>query len=139
MTSRPIRTCTIRNRRPIILERAKTWRTCSGVASVATSKSLGILLSSRSRTQPPTSSAWKPLLLSSSIIFRAPLLTDETCKPCSAGRKVRGIDTLKVSLEWDAFRLMVLGALNRWTAPEPVSGRQPSGKIVSRYGSIRTR
>jgi hypothetical protein len=34
--------------------------TCSGNASVATSKSFGWMPSSRSRTQPPTRNAWKP-------------------------------------------------------------------------------
>ena len=37
--------------------------TCSGVASVAMSKSLGVMPSSRSRTAPPTMNALKPASL----------------------------------------------------------------------------
>jgi hypothetical protein len=51
---RPMLTCTIWKRRPMMRERRKQWRTCSGVALVATSKSFGVNPASRSRTAPPT-------------------------------------------------------------------------------------
>ena len=47
-------TWTILNLLPIILEFEKILWTCSGVASVDTSKSLGFFPNRRSRIQPPT-------------------------------------------------------------------------------------
>jgi len=55
--SAPQSTCTIWKRRPMMRERRKIERTSSGVALVATSKSLGRMPSSRSRTAPPTTNA----------------------------------------------------------------------------------
>ena len=43
IVSAPISTCTIWKRRPMMRERRKQWRTCSGVALVATSKSFGLM------------------------------------------------------------------------------------------------
>ena len=51
---RPTWTCTRRKRRPMMYARRKSGFTCSGVASVAMSKSFGVRPSRRSRTAPPT-------------------------------------------------------------------------------------
>ena len=69
--SRPKRIWTRRKRRPIIRLFLKSERNSSGVASVATSKSLGCNPSSRSRTPPPTRQARKPELLSRYKTFNA--------------------------------------------------------------------
>ena len=55
-------------------ERLKIRFTSSGVASVATSKSLGVRFSSKSRTAPPTIYASKPALCKPSVVFSAALL-----------------------------------------------------------------
>jgi hypothetical protein len=54
MISRPNTTWARRKRRPISRQLRNSCLTCSGVASVATSKSLGRPPTSRSRTAPPT-------------------------------------------------------------------------------------
>ena len=53
-------TCTSRKRRPMMKARRNSGLTCSGRASVAMSKSFGVMPSSRSRTAPPTTKAEKP-------------------------------------------------------------------------------
>ena len=51
---RPKKTCTRRKRRPMTREFRNNSLMSLGVALVATSKSLGVRPSKRSRTQPPT-------------------------------------------------------------------------------------
>ena len=60
IVSGPNTTCARRKRRPIRRQLRNCCLTCSGVASVATSKSFGWPPSSRSRTAPPTRYAWNP-------------------------------------------------------------------------------
>ncbi|CFN70091.1 Uncharacterised protein [Bordetella pertussis] len=54
MISWPNTTCTSWKRRPMMRARRNSGRICSGVALVATSKSLGSRPTIRSRTAPPT-------------------------------------------------------------------------------------
>ena len=60
MVSAPAWTCTSRNRRPMMKARRNSGFTSSGRASVAMSKSLGLMPSRRSRTAPPTTKALNP-------------------------------------------------------------------------------
>ena len=63
-------------------ERRKIERTSSGVALVATSKSLGVWPCIRSRTAPPTTKAAWPARCSSSQVRRAHLLMASLRMPC---------------------------------------------------------
>ena len=65
-------TWTSRKRRPMMKARRNSGFTCSGVASVAMSKSLGSMPSSRSRTAPPTMNALKPASCSLRVTSSAP-------------------------------------------------------------------
>ena len=55
-------------------ERRNTRLTCSGVALVAMSKSLGALPKIKSRTAPPTTKASNPAACKPSQVFTAPVL-----------------------------------------------------------------
>jgi hypothetical protein len=59
---------------PMMKARRKSGFTCSGRASVATSKSLGSIPSSRSRTAPPTMNALNPASCSLRVTSSAPRL-----------------------------------------------------------------
>src|SRR5438067_3788919 len=65
------KTCASRNRRPISRELRNVSLTWLGCALVATSKSLGRIPSSRSRTHPPTRKAWWPARRSRRTTFTA--------------------------------------------------------------------
>jgi len=55
-----LKTCTIRNLFPMILEDLNIFLTCSGVAFVETSKSFALIPTNKSLTHPPTRYAWYP-------------------------------------------------------------------------------
>jgi len=80
--SGPSITCTRRKRRPMISARRKSGLICSGRASVAMSKSLGVMPSSRSRTAPPTTYAEKPASRSTAHTLAAAGLMDSRAMPC---------------------------------------------------------
>ena len=50
----------MRNLFPMILDDLKIFLTCSGVASVDTSKSFALIPTNKSLTHPPTRYAWYP-------------------------------------------------------------------------------
>lgn len=81
IVSCPIITWTIWKRRPMMRERRKARRISSGVASVATSKSLGSAPISRSRTAPPTTKALWPCCCSPSQTRRLPVLMRSRVMP----------------------------------------------------------
>ena len=86
MTSLPTWTWTRRKRRPMMNARRNSGLTCSGVASVAMSKSLGSMPSSRSRTAPPTMNALKPSSCSRRVTERAAADSWSRRTGCSSGR-----------------------------------------------------
>src|SRR5687768_1896835 len=64
-------------------ERRNRPRTSSGVALVATSKSLGTRFKSKSRTAPPTTNAAKPLACKVSVTLNAQALIRSRDTPCA--------------------------------------------------------
>ncbi len=66
--------------------------TCSGVALVAMSKSLGVIPSSRSRTAPPTTNALYPACCSLRITSCAPRESCVRRTECAPGPYTRGSD-----------------------------------------------
>src|SRR3954471_10376064 len=95
--SGPHTTCTIWKRRPMMRERLNTERTSSGVALVATSKSLGRMPSSKSRTAPPTTKAEYPARCSSSHVLRAQRLICSRWMVCLSFGYTTGFASLWVT------------------------------------------
>src|SRR5450432_3821566 len=85
MIFEPKNTWARRNRRPMIRELRNVALISFGVALVATSKSLGVRLTRRSRTQPPTRYALWPA--------RANLRTTRSASGSIAARSSEGIRT----------------------------------------------
>jgi len=75
----------------MMMARLKCDLTCSGVASVATSKSFGTIPSSRSRTAPPTRYARCPAACSTSHVRSAERDTVARSIPCSEAAIRRGV------------------------------------------------
>ena len=76
--------------------------TCSGVASVAMSKSFGFTPSSRSRTAPPTTKALKPASCSDEVTRIAFDDTSFGSIPCSAAPEDDGFGRVARWLFFDA-------------------------------------
>jgi hypothetical protein len=104
MISRPKNTWASRKRRPTRRQLRNSFRTCSGSASVATSKSFGSMPISRSRTQPPTRNAMNP---ASRRRYRTLKALGEMCcreMMCSDRVIIRGVEVGVTTDAENAFK-----------------------------------
>ena len=97
MISWPNCTCTIWKRRPMMRARRNSFCTCSGVASVATSKSFGAMPSSRSRTAPPTINARWPACCRPSVTRMAFREISAGLMPCTSAGMITGMSVTGTS------------------------------------------